>query len=464
MASDRRARLLIVEDDAFLRRQIASFFSDRYEILQAADREEGLGVLRGAEVDLLLLDMRLPPDTESIEEGLRTVAEVRKTSPGTLVIAMSGDQDRKTVLRAAEAGVYDFFTKPLDIQELEIIIRRALERRHLEVEVRRLREELTRRYDFRNLKGNSPPMQAVKNAIRKVADSNATIMIRGESGTGKELVARAIHFNSSRRDARFVALNCSALPEHLVEDELFGHEKGAFTGALSRREGRFEMADGGSLFLDEVGTLTPAIQAKLLRVLETREFERLGGKDTVKVDIRLVTATNQDLEKDVTAGRFRQDLYYRLNVVAIQLPPLRDRREDIPLLAEHFLDRFCGENNMPRKRLSPEALESIVAHEWKGNVRELEHSIESLVLLSDHDLITVQDLPADLRGVLPAAAPAAGAALPDSGILLEKHMADFERSLIATALARTAGKKKEAATLLGLNKDQMKYLCRKYNL
>jgi two-component system response regulator PilR (NtrC family) len=359
--------------------------------------------------------------------------------------------------------VYDFFTKPLDIQELEIIIRRALERRHLETEVRRLREELTRRYDFRNLRGNSPPMQAVKNAIRKVADSSATIMVRGESGTGKELVARAIHFNSSRRNGPFVALNCSAFPEHLVEDELFGHEKGAYTGAVGRREGRFEMADGGSLFLDEVGTLTSGIQAKLLRVLETREFERLGGKDTVKVDIRLVTATNQDLEKDVAEGRFRQDLYYRLNVVAIELPPLRDRGEDIPLLAEHFLDRFCRENSMHRKHLSSDAMDCLQAYEWKGNVRELEHLIESLVLLTDGNTIAARDLPKGLRERTPSGS-LAGLALPDSGIMLEKHVADYERTLLANALQKAAGKKKEAAQLLGLNKDQMKYLCRKYNL
>ena len=461
--SESRARLLLIEDDAFLRRQIASFFSGRYEILEAENRAEGLALVRTGEVDLVLLDMRLPPATDSIEEGLRAVGELKQLSPRTLIIAMSGDQDRKTVLRAAEAGVYDFFTKPLDIAELEIIIRRALDRRHLESEVLRLREELTRRYDFKNLKGNSAPMQAVKNAIRKVADSSATIMIRGESGTGKELVARAIHFNSSRRGGRFVALNCSALPEHLVEDELFGHEKGAFTGAIGRREGRFELADGGTLFLDEVGTLTSTMQAKLLRVIETREFERLGGSETVRVDIRILTATNQDLERDVAEHRFRQDLYYRLNVVAIQLPPLRDRREDIPPLAEHFLDQFCSENSMPRKHLSPETLERLGSHEWKGNVRELEHTIESLVLLSEGDLITTRDLPPELLGH-GSMDQMAGVTLPDSGILLEKQIADFERSLIASALARTAGKKKEAAGLLGLNKDQMKYLCRKYNL
>ena len=460
---DRRAKLLIVEDDAFLRRQIASFFADRYEILQAEKREEGLAQLHNGDVDLVLLDMRLPPDTGSIDEGLRTVGEIQRVTPGTLIIAMSGDNDRETILKAAAAGVYDFFTKPLDIRELEIIIRRALERRHLEVEIRRLREELTRRYDFRSLKGNSAPMQAVKNAIRKVADSSATIMVRGESGTGKELVARAIHFNSSRHDGPFVALNCSAFPEHLVEDELFGHEKGAYTGAVGLREGRFEMADGGSLFLDEVGTLTPAIQSKLLRVLETREFERLGGKETVRVDIRLVTATNQDLEKEVSEGRFRQDLYYRLNVVAIELPPLRERTDDIPLLTEHFLDRFCRENGMHRKHLSQDALECLMAHEWKGNVRELEHMIESLVLLSEGGTITARDLPRGLRERTPSGSLAA-VALPDAGIMLEKHVAEFERNLLANALQKSSGRKKDAAQLLGLNKDQMKYLCRKYNL
>ncbi len=461
--SDRQARLLIVEDDAFLRRQIAAHFAGRYQVLEASCREECLAHLRGGDVDLVLLDMRLPPREDSIEEGLRGAEDIQKVAPGTLTIAMSGDGDRETMIRAVGAGVHDFFTKPLDVRELEIIIRRALERQHLEGEVRRLRDELAHRYDFRNLKGGGPTMQAVKRSIRKVADSNATIMIRGESGTGKELVARAIHYNSGRRDAPFVALNCSAFPEHLVEDELFGHEKGAFTGAVSRREGRFEQADGGTLLLDEIGTLTPAVQAKLLRVLESREFERLGGKETVRVDIRLVSATNQDLEKDVAGGRFRQDLYYRINVVVLELPPLRERKEDIPLLAEHFLDRFCSENGIRRKRFSQDVLDRLVGHEWRGNVRELEHMVESLVLLTDGDTITAADLPRELRE--PQASLATdSSSLPEGGILLEKHVAEFERRLLANALERAAGKKKDAAQLLGLNKDQMKYLCRKYNL
>jgi DNA-binding NtrC family response regulator len=288
-------------------------------------------------------------------------------------------------------------------------------------------------------------------------------MIRGESGTGKELVARAIHFNSGRRDGPFVALNCSAFPEHLVEDELFGHEKGAFTGAVARREGRFEMADGGTLFLDELGTLPPPIQAKLLRVIETRSFERLGGRDTVHVDIRLVTATNADIEKDVQEGRFRQDLYYRLNVVPLLLPSLRERPEDLPLLADHFLDRFCRENNARRKRFSQDALDALVTHAWRGNVRELENTIESLVLLTDDEVIQARDLPQEIRSPLPAQRMER-IGLPDEGIQLEQQVAGYERALLVKALERTDGRKKEAGELLGLNRDQMKYLCRKYSL
>jgi len=458
-----RARILIVEDDKFLREQIARYFAQSYRVTLAETREEALAKVRDEPADLVLLDMRLPPNTDSIKEGIRTAVEIRKLSPSSLTIGMSGDGDKHTVLKAAEAGVYDFFTKPIDITELEVIVRRALERRHLESEVQRLREELGRRYDFSNLKGNSEPMQAVKKIIRKVADSNATIMIRGESGTGKELVARAIHFNSPRRNEAFVALNCSAFPEHLVEDELFGHEKGAFTGAVSLREGRFERADRGTLFLDEVGTLTPAIQAKLLRVLETKEFERLGGKQTVRVDFRVVTATNQDLEADVNEGRFRADLYYRLNVVCITLPNLAQRADDIPLLTDHFLDMFCKDRGVRRKQFSDEAMQSLLDHEWRGNVRELEHLVESLVLLSEDDVITIKDLPQTLRQGSRSTS-LGPAVLPDSGIKLDRKVAEFERTLLVSALEKAGGSKKEAAGLLGLNKDQMKYLCRKYNL
>jgi DNA-binding NtrC family response regulator len=455
-----RPRLLVIEDDAFLRRQIAEHFAGTYAVSRAGGLEEGAALLKGGGVDLVLLDIRIPPHTDSIEAGLAIASRIHELSPGTLTVTMGGDRDRETMLRAAEAGVYGFLLKPLDIRELDIIVRRALDRSRLDREVRRLRDELRERFDFKNFKGNSPGMRAVKGTIRKVADSNTNILIRGESGTGKELVARALHFNSARRDGPFVTLNCSAFPEHLIEDELFGHEKGAFTGAVGLREGRFEMADGGTLFLDELGRLTPAIQAKLLSILETRSFERLGGVTTIRVDIRLVCATDQDLEADVRQDRFRQDLYSRINVVAIRLPPLRERIADIPMLSEHFLERFCRENNKRRKRLSPEVVDRMLSLEWRGNVRELEHFIESLVLLTEGDMITLNDLP----GLPPGMTPSSGAGVPEGGIVLEKRVADFERGLLADALKKAQGVKKEAAALLGLSKDQMKYLCRKYSL
>ena len=461
MPAGTRPRLLIIEDDGILRRRIAEHLARACEVRQAEDLDEGLAQLEEGEIDLVLLDMRLPPHSGSSEAGLAIASRLGQISPGTLTIAMGGDRDRETMLRAAGGGVYDFLVKPVDTRELDIILGRALDRRRLDGEVRRLREELRQRHDFRNLKGNSPGMRAVKDTIRDVADSSANVLIRGESGTGKELVARALHFNSARRDGPFVALNCSAFPEHLVEDELFGHEKGPLTGSAGLRQGRFEMADGGTLFLDEIGTLAPPLQSSLLRVLETRSFERPGGQSTIRADVRLVCATNQDLETHVRESLFLRDLYHRINAVTIELPPLRERVADIPMLAEHFLERFCRENNKRRKRFSHEAVDRMLSLEWRGNVRELEHFIESLVLLTEADMITLGDLPAD-SGPSPPWSPVT--AVPEGGILLEKSVADFERGLLSDALKRSRGIKKEAATLLGLNRDQMKYLCRKYNL
>jgi len=308
-------------------------------------------------------------------------------------------------------------------------------------------------------------MEELKAAIRREADSNATILIRGESGTGKELVASAIHCNSSRRRGPFVPVNCSALPEHLVEDELFGHEKGAFTGADKRREGRFELADRGTLFLDEIGAVSPAVQAKLLRVLETREFERLGGKETVKVDIRLVAATNQDLERDVVEKRFRQDLYYRVNVVRLDLPPLRDRKGDVSMLAAHFLARSCTQNGVPRKRLAPEALARLEAYRWPGNVRELLHLLESLSLMVEGPVVDARHLPPHIvRQSEGTTVSLLTPSIEQETILWHKQVESFERGLLEQALKHSGGKKSAAAQRLGLKRDQMKYLCRKYGL
>jgi DNA-binding NtrC family response regulator len=459
----RRPTILIVEDDLHLRRQIARFFDESYETLEAEGREPAVALLGGRDIDVVLVDMHLPPDTGTIEEGLRTLEAIRGASPRTLALAMSGDRDRATCLKAAEAGAYDFFTKPIDTRELQIIVRRALERRRMDRDITRLQEEVEKRYEFSSLRGVSPEMEDVKSAIRKVADSSATVLIRGESGTGKELVARAIHFNSSRRKGPFVAVNCSALPENLVEDELFGHERGAFTGAERRREGRFEMAHGGTLFLDEIGAISTASQAKLLRVLETKQFERLGGKETVSVDFRLVAATNQELEKDVAERKFRQDLYFRINVVRLDLPPLRERKGDVRLLSSYFLSQFCKSSGVQEKQISPKALACLEAYSWPGNVRELEHVMESLSLMAEGPTIEPDHLPAHARDAH-LTSPLAVPTIPEEGILWQGQVESFERGLLEQALGMSKGKKTEAAQRLGLKKDQMKYLCRKYGL
>ena len=458
--------LLYVEDDPELRRQMSLVFKGLCTVRTAANRVEAKELLadRSVDPDVAVVDMHLPPDLSTIEEGLATLREVAAMRPHTVMIALSGDEDQDTVYRAIESGVYDFFSKPIDTRELEIIVRRALERRRLVLENRNLRQELAREYHFEKFIGNSAAMKRVLETVKKVADSNATVLIQGESGTGKELVARALHVNSKRCDGPFIGVNCSAIPDTLVESELFGHEKGSFTGAVERRIGRFEQAHGGTLFLDELGTLNTAAQAKLLRVMETREFERVGGKDTVRVDIRLVAATNQNLEKEVADGTFREDLYYRVRVVSLVLPPLRDRKEDIPPLVSHYLGRAIRDNNMPERRLSPDALDRLINHRWKGNVRELRHVIESLVLLSDDETIGVHDLPPQIAGGVAAGSGDGVPEIPDDGFRLEEYLARHERNILQSALKKASGVKTHAARFLGVNKDRMKYLCRKHEL
>jgi DNA-binding NtrC family response regulator len=457
--------LLIVDDDPELRRQIALFFRAACRVEAAGDRDEARRLLAGRAVDpdVALVDMHLPPRLDSIDEGLATLRELATLRPRTVRLAMSGDEERETGYRAVAAGAYDFFAKPIETRELEIVVHRAFERRALADEIRRQRDDQRRDYRFESFIGDSAAMRRVLDTIRKVADSDASVLIHGESGTGKELVARALHANGRRAAGPFVAVNCSAIPETLVESELFGHEKGAFTGAVERRIGRFERADGGTLFLDELGTLHLAAQAKLLRVLETREFERVGGKEPIRVDLRLVAATNQDLDRQVEAGRFREDLLYRVRVVGLELPPLRERPEDIPPLVAHYLALALREHRSPAKALTPAALEALIAYRWRGNVRELRHVIESLVLLSDSERIDAHDLPPQIVGA--ATVPGDGVAtLPEAGFRLEEHLARHERDLLRAALQRAGGVKTQAARLLGVNKDRMKYLCRKHDL
>ena len=463
-----RYKLVIVDDDHLLREQLVWALKEDFDLIQCGDRDSGLKTAVVERPDLVLLDLHLPP-THTLADGLGNIAEIRRNDPRAVIIVMTGDEDSEAPLLAVEAGAHDYFRKPIDMRELRIIINRALERRRIEQENIRLRREIESRYSFSHLIGYSEPMMDVFAAIRKVADSTATVSIRGESGTGKELVARAIHHNSQRREGPFVGVSCTALPENLIEAELFGHEKGAYTGAVGSVEGRFERANGGTLFLDEIGTLSLALQAKLLRVLEEREVTRLGGTKSTKVDFRLITATNEDLEQAISQRRFREDLYYRIQVVPIYLPPLRERTEDIPLLIEHFIRRFCEEQNIKPRQVGKEALQYLINYSWKGNVRELENLVQRLVVMIDAEIIDVTHLPAHILVQEAAVDPARidssfKVRLTSAGLNLDQEVATYEYELMRAALELAGGVKIKAAELLQLNKDRMKYLSKKYNL
>jgi DNA-binding NtrC family response regulator len=453
-------KIAIIEDDKFLRQQLALSLSKSYEIIEASDRVEGEQLLRREKPALALVDLNLPPSGKC-EEGIGLIETARAETPETVVIVMSGNTDARETLNAVQAGASDYFKKPFDLSELKLIIHRALEMQEMREDNRRLRDELHLKYSFDNIIGSSTSMLRVFESIRRVADTTATVIIRGESGTGKELIARAIHYNSKRKDHPFVSVNCAALPETLVETELFGHERGAFTGAIASHTGRFELAHEGSLFLDEIGSISPMVQAKLLRILQEKQFERVGGTKKISTDVRLITATNENLEEKTSRGEFREDLYYRIHVFAIQVPPLRERKEDIPLLLYHFLRAFCKENGIPQKKFHPAALEALMNYSWKGNVRELENLVQTLVLMTDEEMIGLQHLPPSVRGYQSSALPLLGG-IPDGGIKLDEAVEQFERELLRTALDKAKGVKIKAGEILGIDKNRMKYLCRKY--
>ncbi|HUM02216.1 MAG TPA: sigma-54 dependent transcriptional regulator [Thermoanaerobaculia bacterium] len=451
-------RLGVVDDDPLLLDQLTWALKGRFELFKGADAAQGLA-LAEHDPDVFLLDLRLPPSNEA-EEGLKLVAELHQRRPEASIVVMTGEADRRLAQRAVELGAFDVFRKPFDTAELVLVLTRALERRRLVGENRALREEMLKKRSFGGLVGASAGMRALFSAIGKVAPSDATVLVYGESGTGKELVAEAIHRGSRRAHGPFVVVNSSALPESLAESELFGHERGAFTGAVAARSGRFEMAHRGTLFLDEVATLSPAVQAKLLRVLERREFERVGGSKTISVDIRLIAATNEDLKERAAKGEFREDLYYRLSTVVLTIPPLRERREDLPLLVEHFAGDAARRHGRPAKSFSPEALAVLGTHPFRGNVRELGHLVEMLTLMVEDDVI----LPAHLPGAVGAPEPPGTAgALPD-GLPLAAAVARYEEDLLRRAIEKAGGVKARAAAALGLDANQMKYLCRKYRL
>jgi two-component system, NtrC family, response regulator PilR len=452
-------KILVVDDEQSLR-EVLSIMLKRagYAVTCASDGEEAVEQLTKEIFDLVITDLRMPK-----VDGMEVLKAVKSASPETVVLVITAFATADSAVEAMKQGAYDYLTKPFQVDEVQLIIRNALEKRRLSTENMLLKREMASQSSFAQLVGQSDAMQKVFDLVRKVADSKSNVLICGESGTGKELVARAIHYNSSRSTAPFVAVNCSAVPETLLESELFGHMKGSFTGAISNKAGLFEVANGGTIFLDEIGDTTPTIQVKLLRVIQEREFRRVGGNQDIKVDVRVVAATNKDLEKAVADGSFREDLYYRLDVIPIKLPPLRLRSGDIPLLVTHFLDRFSKESGKPTPVLMPEAMQVLLAHEWRGNVRELENLIERVVAFSSGAPVTDTEIRGWLhRPVAPQPQQGLPTDLPDEGLDLEALINGIEKDLLMKALERTKWVKKKAARLLRLNTRSFRYRLEKY--
>jgi two-component system, NtrC family, response regulator AtoC len=434
-----KRRVLIVDDEKNMRWVLGQALSgEGYEVSEASNGKEAMEAVNDAAPDVMVLDHRMPaPD------GMEVLRRVRSKGLSFPIIMLTAHGNVATAVEAVKAGATEYLTKPFDLEELKIAIEKALEYSGLAAEVQRLREEIDREYDVQGIVASEPKMIEILDTVRKVAATSATVMIYGESGTGKELIARAIHNLSERAARPFVSVSAGALPETLLESELFGYEKGAFTGAVNAKPGRFEMANGGTIFLDEIGDVTPAVQVKLLRVLQERSFERLGGTRSIEVDVRVVAATNQDLQQLIVDGNFREDLFYRLNVVPVTLPPLRQRIDDVPMLVAHFLDKYHAGN----KRIAPDAMEAFITYQWPGNIRELENSIERVVILSHGEEITVADLPAEVRAGASIAPPAATSfILPEEGVDLE----EVELDLVRQALSRTGGSVPKAAKLVGL--------------
>ncbi len=451
--------ILVVDDESnYLTVMEALLGEAGYEVLTAPSAPEALKIAGASDLDLVLTDMKMPRMS-----GIELLEELHRLYPDLPVIIMTAYGTVEKAVTAMKKGAFDYILKPFKNEEILVTIAKALEHRHLILKNLLLHQELDKKYGFPNIVGESRVMQEILALVKRVAQSRATVLVTGESGTGKELIARAIHQCSARAAKSFISVNCAALTETLLESELFGHERGAFTSAVAMRKGRFELADGGTLFMDEVAEMSQALQVKLLRVLQEMEFERVGGNRTIQVDVRVVAASNRDLKEEVETGRFREDLFYRLNVVRLHLPPLRQRQEDIPLLAAHFINKYVRENLRGKTRVTPDALKVLVQYSWPGNVRELENVMERAVILCSNHVIAPQDLPAEL-----APAPAESKLDIDRFIPLATPLPEaleaIEEQMIRRALEKSGQIQVRAAELLGITKSLLQYKLKKYHL
>ncbi len=451
-------RILVVDDEISMREFLGILMErEGYHVDLADSAESAISRLQSTSYDLVISDVKMPG-----MDGLALLAQVKNLAPDTAVIMVTAFSTAEHAVEAMKLGAYDYIAKPFNVEEIRIIVKNALDRRTLAKENLRLREEVRERYDFSGLIGKSKKMRDVYTLIEKVAGSLANVLIFGESGTGKELAAKAIHYNSPRKDKSFVAVNCGAIPETLMESELFGHQKGAFTGAVSDRPGLFEQAEGGTLFLDEIGEVPLQLQAKLLRVIQEREFRRVGGAESFKADVRLVAASNRELEEQVREGAFREDLFYRLNVVQVRMPSLRERQEDIPLLVEHFLKKFAGSSSEP-EIITPAALKLLMTYPFPGNVRELENIVERCVVLGNQ-VIDRECLPSQIVNFQSPAPTCNEFVIPAEGMNLEAYLDGLEKMLLLQALERSGGVKKRAAELLGLSFRSIRYRLAKFGM
>lgn len=454
-----REKILLIDDSPDILTHLAEYLKNEgYEVESSTDGEKAISMIERKCYDIIFTDLMMPN-----MDGMEVLKYVTQHSRESICMILTGYGTIKNAVEAVKLGAFDYLTKPVKMDEILITLKRALEFRDLKRENQNLKNQLKKKYKFENIIGDSEKMHQIFETIEKVADTDSTILILGESGTGKELIAKAIHYNSYRREGPFIPVNCAAIPSELLESELFGHEKGAFTNAIRTRIGRFELANGGTVFLDEIGDMSPNLQSKLLRVLQERQFERIGGVKTVKIDIRIIAATHQDLKVEVEQGKFRQDLYYRLNVIPIRVPPLRERHSDIPLLVHHFLNHFNRSKKRKIQGINNEALNRLMEYHWPGNVRELENIIERIVILTNNDSITVQDLPEKIQN-LSRDEQAPLFEIPEEGISLDNALNEFEKRLILQALNKTGWIKNKAAQLLNLNRTTLIEKIKRQNL